>query len=559
MTEITQKELLAKKLADLCDSYAHSLPHKMQDIGHVLEMCLLPEPDSSQFLILNRLLHTLAGSAGTFGFSALGQVAGRLEGRVHVFIHQDASEPVPFAPLADDIRELLRWTLIDPQHPPALSLPNALAAPDGEPAEPLMSVVPIRDTLLLYVLDVVPGSSYLLGQLENYGYHVKSFFEVATLARAIAERVPTVLVVDMASDLPALAQLQASLRKRIPAIYLAQDTAFAHRLAAAVADADGYFVKPVDIVALNVRIDALVRQLEKLPYRILIVDDDVFVADFYAANLRSVGMEVCSIQDPADIFMAMAEFKPELLLMDVFMPSCSGVQLAKIVRQEAAYLDVPIVYLSTESDLGRQLDAISAGADDFLTKPMSAPYLISSLTSRVERYRSLRDLILRDSLTMLYNHSTIKEQAALEIERARRHGRVLTLAMLDLDYFKNVNDNYGHQVGDNVIRSLAQILQKMLRRVDIIGRYGGEEFAVIFPDTPIQSAMSALENVRASFAKIKHHSMDHQWQFEVTLSVGVVELSKNVDVSLFFEQADIALYAAKHGGRNRIRQYLEGK
>jgi diguanylate cyclase (GGDEF)-like protein len=553
MTEITQKELLAKKLADLCDSYAHSLPHKMQDIGHVLELCLQPEPDSSQFLILNRLLHTLAGSAGTFGFSALGQVAGRLEGRVHVFIHQDPGEPIPFAPLAGEIRELLRWTLIDPQHPPALPVP------DEEAAEPSGVVVPIRDTLLLYVFDVAPGSSYLLSQLENYGYHVKLFFEVATLARAIAERVPAVLVVDMASDFSALAQLQASLAKRIPAIYLAQDTAFAHRLAAAVADADGYFVKPVDIVALNVRIDALVRQLEKLPYRILIVDDDVFVADFYAANLRSAGMEVCSIQDPADIFMAMAEFKPELLLMDVFMPSCSGVQLAKIVRQEAAYLDVPIVYLSTESDLGRQLDAISAGADDFLTKPMSAPYLISSLTSRVERYRSLRDLILRDSLTMLYNHSTIKEQAALEIERARRHGKPLTLAMLDLDYFKNVNDNYGHQVGDNVIRSLAQMLQKTLRRVDIIGRYGGEEFAVIFPETSMQAALVALEKVRAGFAKIKHHSMDHQWQFEVTLSGGVVELSKNVDVSLFFEQADIALYAAKHGGRNRIRQYLEGK
>lgn len=562
MTAATKQELLADKLALLANSFAQSLPNKLQDIERALEKCLLPNSGRDDVLALNRMLHTLAGSAGTFGFAGLGQACGRLEGYVHDFIHQDESLHLPFLPIAGEVRDLLQWAALDPKNPPVLPASVPAAVVHAESGDQAMRSAGMADACLLYVLDVAPHENqYLINQLGNFGYIIQSFLDMPSLMQAISQRMPSVLVVDMAfaGGLQPLVQWQAGLPKKIPCVFLARDSAFEHRLAAAVADADGYFVKPVDIVDLNVRIEALVRQVEKLPYRILIVDEDIFITDFYRAILSSASMEVHTLQDPSAILEVMAEFKPELLLIDVAMPTCRGIHLARVVRQEAMYIDVPIVFLSTESNLEKQLDAIQSGADDFLTKPMPAEYLVSSLSSRIERYRALHNLILRDSLTRLYNHSTIKEQAAVEIERARRHGKPLALAMLDLDYLKNVNDNYGHQVGDNVIRSLAQILQKMLRRVDVVGRYGGEELAVIFPQTSAVTAIQVLEKVRASFAKIKHHSLDHQWYFEVTFSAGVVELRGSVDVSMLFGQADAALYAAKNAGRNRIRQYIEGK
>ncbi len=562
MTAATKQELLASKLAALSNSFAQSLPGKLADIEQARQKCLGPDARLDDFTSLNRLLHTLAGSAGTFGFSSLGQAAGRIEGYIHDFIHQDDSLHLSFAPIAGEIQEFLRWAALDPKNSPTLPATTPVAVVQAESGDAVVRHASMANGRLLYLLEPkAHDNQYVVCQLENYGYQVQSFAGIAALQQAIRQTRPAVLMVDMPGDddLQALLQIQADVALKIPCLFFGCNGSFESRLNAALADADGYFVKPVNIVALNERLDKLIRKLEKLPYRILIIDDDAFVTDFYGAVLKSAGMEVQTLQHLPDIFDVLTEFRPELLLVDVSMPQCSGIHLAKIIRQEALYLDVPIVFLSTESNLEKQLDAIAAGADDFLTKPLPSPHLISSISSRVERYRSLRDLILRDSLTRLYNHSTIKEQAAVEVERARRYGKPLALAMLDLDYFKNVNDNYGHQVGDNVIRSLAQILEKMLRRVDVVGRYGGEEFAVIFPETTALGAMQVLEKLRASFAKIKHHSLDHQWYFEVTFSAGVVELTDNVDASTLFAQADKALYAAKHAGRNRIRQYLDGK
>jgi diguanylate cyclase (GGDEF)-like protein len=410
---------------------------------------------------------------------------------------------------------------------------------------------------LLYVVGITPDENpHLLLQLENFGYSVQVFANVIALTAAIQVKLPSMLVVNMGLqfEVAELSALQATLPIKIPTLFLANDSRFHHRLVAANADADGYFVKPIDMVAMNARIESLLRREEKIPYSILVIDDDKYITDFYSVILRSAGMEVHVLHDPTEIFNALAEYRPELLLMDVYMPICSGLTLAKIIRQESMYLDVPIVFLSTENNLGKQIDAIQSGGDDFLTKPMPAGYLISSLTNRVERYRGLRELIVRDSLTKLYNHSSLVDRASVEIERAKRHGKPLAFAMIDLDYFKNVNDNYGHLVGDNVIRSLAQLLQKSLRRLDVIGRYGGEEFGVIFPETTALAASQAIDKVRQTFAKIKHHSTDHRWYFEVTFSAGVVELGAQADASTLFDHADKALYSAKSGGRNRVKR-----
>jgi diguanylate cyclase (GGDEF)-like protein len=237
----------------------------------------------------------------------------------------------------------------------------------------------------------------------------------------------------------------------------------------------------------------------------------------------------------------------------MYMPECSGTELAKVIRHNERYVSVPIIYLSAEDDLDKQLDAMSEGGDDFLTKPIKPRHLIATVRTRAARARSLKARMVRDSLTGLYNHThtlQLLEDARL---RARRDGQPLTFAMLDIDHFKKVNDTYGHPMGDRVIKSLALFLKQRLRKTDQIGRYGGEEFAVVLADTDAQAAYRVLDDIRRRFAEI-HYPAQPQ-DLCCTFSCGIAELTEDMDIKALSKHADEALYLAKHGGRNRVEIY----
>jgi len=169
---------------------------------------------------------------------------------------------------------------------------------------------------------------------------------------------------------------------------------------------------------------------------------------------------------------------------------------------------------------------------------------------RAERMRIIRSYMDRDSLTGLINHTKAEEQLDIAMERARRQGGSLSFAMIDIDNFKEVNDTYGHPSGDRVIMSLARLLQQRLRKTDVVGRYGGEEFAVILSDTAASNAAKVLDAIRLSFSRIKNQADGRE--FSVTFSCGIATFSGHGDAALLTSAADKALYEAKRDGRNRI-------
>ena len=158
--------------------------------------------------------------------------------------------------------------------------------------------------------------------------------------------------------------------------------------------------------------------------------------------------------------------------------------------------------------------------------------------------------MVRDSLTGLLNHTNLKEQLEIEVSRAMRLKQNIALAMLDLDHFKAVNDQYGHATGDRVLRSLSRMLMQRLRSTDVVGRYGGEEFAVILTGANAEEAAKRLHTVRESFAELSHFA-DGQ-EFKVTFSCGIAAAPPNGESAGLSEAADKALYEAKHAGRNCI-------
>ena len=244
---------------------------------------------------------------------------------------------------------------------------------------------------------------------------------------------------------------------------------------------------------------------------------------------------------------ALTDFVPDLILLDLYMPYCNGQDLAGIIRQMDNLLSVPLVFLSAEASSDLQLRAMSTGADAFLTKPVSPDDLLLTVQSRIKRGRAVHDLVTKDALSGLLNRRECIRRLDEEISRSRRTGTPLSVAMLDLDHFKNINDTLGHPIGDWVIKFFSRSMQKIFRDSDIIGRYGGEEFLVIFPETDPDAAQLACKRLKKY---IKDSEVDLPIAF--TYSGGLALLGSTESSGHVLERADVALYKAKEKGRNKV-------
>ncbi|MDR2637678.1 MAG: diguanylate cyclase [Zoogloeaceae bacterium] len=291
---------------------------------------------------------------------------------------------------------------------------------------------------------------------------------------------------------------------------------------------------------------------EQESYRVLVVEDSPTAARAIRNNLEEHGIRVHELRDPSFSLQAIRQFQPDLILMDMYMPYCTGVEAAQVIRQHDEFLSIPIVYLSGESNVGLQVAALRLGGDQFLTKPFNPVLMNAVIKSKIDRYRALRHSMENDSLTDLLNHISSKQTLSGTLEKLPP-GHVLDVAMLDIDHFKKVNDTHGHQVGDQVIRSLAWLLKQRLRHGDIVGRYGGEEFVLGLVNKTPGCAVEVLDRIREDFQRIPFTGTGGA-VFHVSFSAGVATHRADTPMHLEFllEAADGALYEAKRQGRNRI-------
>lgn len=340
-----------------------------------------------------------------------------------------------------------------------------------------------------------------------------------------------------------------------PIVFLTQEesASLEMRLKASRIGSRHFFIKP-SAAQLIRSVETYYGEQKEDPYKVLVLDDSKSQALFCDKALKAADMETYVITDPMEVLNAMESFQPEIIVMDMYMPGCTGTELASVIRQQSEYLRIPIVFLSGEEDIEIQLQAMKQGGDDFLTKPINPDHLAARVQNRGHRSRALTNLIVRDSLTGLFNHTHILDRLSQACRQAKETNTPLCFAMVDIDFFKKINDNYGHPVGDKVISALSLFLKQRLRKSDSIGRYGGEEFAVILPDTTGKDALHFLNDIREVFSQLEHTSGDTE--FKVSFSCGICEFTgENTDHII--EQADEALYAAKKQGRNNVQLYVE--
>lgn len=269
-------------------------------------------------------------------------------------------------------------------------------------------------------------------------------------------------------------------------------------------------------------------------------------------------------RDIDDAMKTVKQGQVDLILLDYILPDGNGLDFLKRLNKKD--IEIPVIVITARGNELIASQVIQEGAYDYLPKEMlSTESLSRSIGNTMEKVRlkreihrvqeKLNDMSTRDELTKLYNRRYFKEALEREVARAKRYKTDLVLCMMDLDHFKQINDQYGHPAGDMVLSEIGRMLKEYIRQSDLICRYGGEEFAVILPNTRTEDAHTVCERFREAVAK--HQLEYHSTQFQITVSVGIASYRSSVDQSPtdLVKCADEALYQAKEEGRNRVKEY----
>jgi len=295
--------------------------------------------------------------------------------------------------------------------------------------------------------------------------------------------------------------------------------------------------------------------------RIAIIDDVLPNALLLKGYVKRLGdVEALTFTDPKDALLRCNETVPDLVLLDYHMPVMSGAEFLEAFRKSEHCKDIPVIMITGEENKDVLYNALFTGANDFLQKPVDSIELMARARNLLElRARQvelakanehLHYLATTDSLTGLKNRRHFLECLDLEVERSKRYSSPCSVAMIDVDRFKVINDSYGHDVGDQVLRELSKILLDELRTVDLAGRLGGEEFAVQFPETSKHSAIGVCERIMSRMRSAK--VLVGQQEVCFTTSIGLSEVLPPQDsTDAVLKRADKALYRAKERGRDR--------
>lgn len=287
--------------------------------------------------------------------------------------------------------------------------------------------------------------------------------------------------------------------------------------------------------------------------RVLLIDDSPDVHRLLSARLRTENLTIVGTTNGAEGIKIAAASPPDIVLLDIEMPEMDGFEVLRALKDNPATLDVPVIIISGHSTMQDKVTAFDLGAVDYVTKPFEPTELRVRVRSALRLARLVQMLAQRaqvDGLTGLWNRTYFDARCAECVSTNDRHSRPLAVALLDADHFKSVNDTFGHPAGDLVLQGISDVLRKQCRTTDIPCRYGGEEFAILMPDTAPDDARILCERIRAAIEKIvwsKHPERT------VTVSIGLIGSSARCPLppSKWVESADKALYAAKSQGRNR--------
>jgi diguanylate cyclase (GGDEF)-like protein len=482
-----------------------------------------------------REAHTLAGGLGTFGFTKGSQLARKIE---HLFQTKFSQKEVK------ELRKLVGALRKEIDRSPEKPVSTAGTNKDERP---LLLVVD-RDRQL---------ALELVSEADIQGIRAEVATNLSEARKAIARKHPNIVVLDLSvsSTTDDSLTLLAEASKRTPPIpvlvFTAQDS-LTNRIEVARLGGRAFLQKTVPPAQVLETVSEVLQQVDSTQARVMVVDDDPQILATLRRLLEPWGIKVTTLEEPQQFWETLEATQPDLLILDIKMPQVSGVELCQVVRNDSRWGGLPILVLTAYTDADTVNLVFSVGADDFVSKPIVGPELVTRIINRLERIKLLRNLAETDPIARVSNRYKSTQDLEKFLSKAQHHTQPLCLAILDLDCFKQINDRYGHATGDAVLRRVGELMRRSLRGEDVVSRWGGDEFVIgMYGMTKCdgqQRLMEVLDTLRLEEFTAPDHT-----KFRVTFSAGIAQYPEDgTEVQSLYRSADAALCEAKKAGRDRV-------
>ncbi|TYR72759.1 diguanylate cyclase [Rossellomorea vietnamensis] len=286
---------------------------------------------------------------------------------------------------------------------------------------------------------------------------------------------------------------------------------------------------------------------------VFLVENDTSFLMLVKDYLEKRGFHVFGFTDADKAISALYDVKPDCILLDIFLGDQNGLDTLSHITKTVQKQYVPVVMMAENNSDSLRMESYQKGADDFIQKPFLLEELFIRVNRQIERKGFVDHLILVDELTRLYNRKYLRNSFTQLCAKQWEEELALSIAFLDLDYFKNVNDQYGHLTGDTVLKEFSRFVQKRIKPEEVLVRYGGEEFVLLSPGISAQKGKERLEKILNEFSAFAFEAEGGQ-EFTCTFSSGIVEVDAYVSTSLSYwlDMADLALYRSKENGRSQV-------
>ncbi len=475
-------------------------------------------------------------------------------GDVDASIAAANATPVQIAPATADIAE-------------PSPMPAVLIAPRVTPTAPTvvrMQPKPAQASTDKRVYHLTDGGSLAVEidhKLETGRYPLDLLEDAETLREMLGAFAPSMVIVD-AAFLPqldaigdALKLARARTSQRVALVVLAESNDISTRLKAMRAGADAFISLPVTALEAITRIEELLEGETSEPYRVLIIEDDRSQALFAESILRKAGMETRAVMDPISALEELNAFRPELILMDLYMPDCDGMELTTLIRERDAYTNIPIVFLSGEHDEEKRFDALSAGGDDYLEKPIRPKHLISAVTNRVRRARSTLKRVQahdpRDPVTGLYDRAHVLERLSEALAGEDAPRQVGGLLFLLVDGAQNIRERIGLTAFDQLMGQAGAFLSGQTLAVDFCARFGDTSFIALLAERGESELMVIANRIQRAFDQHVFEASDRS--ITLAIAVGVSTFAQNLgEAAAMVNAAERACVTARTNPEQRV-------
>jgi diguanylate cyclase (GGDEF)-like protein len=501
-----------------------------------------------------REAHTLIGSLGSFGL----QEASHISRQIQQILKQESVLGNSEVKLLRELIKTLRQKM----------------AGEGEVKQTkevsfnkAVDPVSVSSTLLIVDDDLALAENVATESIA-WGIQAEVATNLLQARNVLFKQKPDVVLLDLSfaeigeSGLEFLAELH-SWYPKIPVLVFTARDQLSDRVQAARLGSKGFLQKPIAPSQVLAAISQTLQQTQQTSSKLLIVDDDPQILKLLEKVLEPEGYRLILLNKAQQFWEVLEQTVPDLLILDVELQGCptcnstssapelNGFDLCQVIRNDPQWHNLPILFLSAHTDSPTILQGFEAGADDFLSKPIVQDELLIRVRKRLEQGKIRRQSEV-DSLTGISNRCKSMQDITRLLRLAVRQQQPFSLAVLDLDQFKLVNDRYGHEMGDRILNYFGQLLNQSFRMEDVVGRWGGEEFVVGMYGITKQNGAKRLDKMLNTFREVKFADRKGN-EFQVTFSAGIAQfIEDGSDLQTLYRIADQALYQAKNQGRNRI-------